>query len=87
MSWLDDTPDKDIDLTEEVERLEASYDETRQNDIDDGVIDLIEEVYKVPAGDLAELLKTVDRLEEIKAEMDSYLVKTILRGENPVEES
>ena len=83
MSWLDDTPDKEIDLTEEVEVLEASYDDIRQDGIDR---EFIEEVYKVPAEDLANLLKTVDRLGEIKAEMDRYLVSTILNRENPIKE-
>jgi hypothetical protein len=35
MSWLDDTPDRDLEPPEEFERPEQDYDDYRQQEIDD----------------------------------------------------
>ena len=58
---------------------EISYDEKRQQDIDD-------EVYKVPAETLNDLLISITRTQSIGDELTRYLTDTILSGNNPVKE-
>ena len=77
--WNDDTPDREIDLKEETERLEASYDDTRQDEID-------LEFYRVPADLIGELNQSLNTLAGIEVKLTNYLVDSVLSGDNPLKE-
>ena len=45
----------------------------------------IDQVYRIPTHTVEKLLSSLDQLEDIKAELDRYLVDSIMSGDNPEE--